>query len=388
MLLGNLLVICNDFPDKFAKYIVNIFVKEQLSYLRNYFENVYVVSPVPIGLEYLRKIHYVNYHFDNVHVYFIKYVDFPLFYFYSRNFWTYFEKTALINFLLKQDIKFDIIHAHNTWPSGAVATEIKKEFNVPVIITEHTSSMFSKAINKKDQQFIRTWKECDAIIRVRNDIHKFKDVGISLDKIYYVPNGYDNKKFIKLDKKMCREKLKLPQDRKIILTVGNLVEVKGHKYLIEAMQKIITYRKDILCIIVGSGKLKNTLKNQIEKLELKKNYVTLVGGKPHNEIPIWMNACDVFVLPSLRESFGVVQIEAMACGKPVVATYNGGSEDVITSEDYGFLAEPANSKELAEKILIALDKEWDSEKILEYAGRFRWEDIVEEILKVYEGVLK
>jgi glycosyltransferase involved in cell wall biosynthesis len=113
-----------------------------------------------------------------------------------------------------------------------------------------------------------------------------------------------------------------------------------------------------------------------------KDYIELVGGKPHDEIPIWMNACDLFVLPSLRESFGVVQIEAMACGKPVVATYNGGSEEIITSEDYGFLCEPANPKALAEKILTALDKEWDREKILEYAERFTWDNIVKEKLNI------
>jgi glycosyltransferase involved in cell wall biosynthesis len=88
----------------------------------------------------------------------------------------------------------------------------------------------------------------------------------------------------------------------------------------------------------------------------------------------------------LRESFGVVQIEAMACGKPVVATYNGGSEEIIISEDYGLLCEPANPKELAEKILIALDKEWDGEKILRYAERFRWKNIAKEILEVYKDV--
>jgi teichuronic acid biosynthesis glycosyltransferase TuaC len=70
----------------------------------------------------------------------------------------------------------------------------------------------------------------------------------------------------------------------------------------------------------------------------------------------WWRVMYMFVLPSLSESFGVVQLEAMACRKPVVATYNGGSEEIITSEEYGLLCQPANPKELAEKILLALDK--------------------------------
>ena len=118
------------------------------------------------------------------------------------------------------------------------------------------------------------------------------------------------------------------------------------------------------------------------------NHVKLAGGRPHNEILIWMDACDLFVLPSLSESFGVVQIEAMACGKPVVSTYNGGSEEIITSEDYGLLCEPANSEELAEKILIALDKEWDCDEIGKYAEQFTWENITEEIVSVYKSVIR
>ena len=114
--------------------------------------------------------------------------------------------------------------------------------------------------------------------------------------------------------------------------------------------------------------------------------VKLVGGRAHDEIPIWMNACDLFVLPSLRESFGVVQIEAMACGRPIVATYNGGSEEIITSADYGLLCEPASPEELVEKILIALDKEWDYENIRNYAEMFRWENIAKEILEIYMAV--
>jgi glycosyltransferase involved in cell wall biosynthesis len=79
--------------------------------------------------------------------------------------------------------------------------------------------------------------------------------------------------------------------------------------------------------------------------------------------------------------------ECLGCGKPFIGTTVGGEPEIITSEDYGLLSEPANPKELAEKVLIALDKEWDNENIRNYAEEFTWEDIAKEILKVYTKVL-
>ena len=99
-----------------------------------------------------------------------------------------------------------------------------------------------------------------------------------------------------------------------------------------------------------------------------------------------MNACDVFVLPSLNEGNPTVMFECLGCGKPFIGTSVGGVPDVINSEAYGLLVEPANPKDLAEKILIGLDKEWDYKKIRGYAEQFTWEDTAKEIVKVYNTV--
>lgn len=380
----NLLIISNNFPNKDGTYIAEIFVKEQAMFLKEHFENIYIISPVAIGMELLRKTHHENYVFDNVHVYFPRYFNCPLFFKYGRDIWTYFEEKAIEKLIKNENLRFDLIHAHFTWRSGAVAVKLKERYNVPVVITEHTSRTFINAIEKKEPQFVRSWNLCDAIIRVRkNDISLFENVGVSLDKVYYVPNGYSHKSFLSLDSQNCRKKLGLPLNKKVILNVGSLYgEVKGHKYLIEAMNEIVSQRKDVICFIVGGGKLEEKLKKQISSAGLN-DYIKLAGNRPHSEIPLWMNACDVFVLPSLHESFGIVQIEAMSCGKPVVATYNGGSEEILISENYGYLVEPARSKELAEKILVALDKEWDNALIKRYAKNFKWDTVVKEILKIY-----
>ena len=289
----------------------------------------------------------------------------------------------------KNNIKFDLVHSHFIWSSGYVGAKLKEKYGVPFIVTAHGYDVYDLPFRDAE------WKEkieyvlnaADYIITVSNsNLECIEKLNVETP-VKVLPNGFRNDLFYPRDSNECKKTLNLPFDKNMILTVGNLVEIKGHKYLIEAMQKVVKHRKDVLCIIVGSGGLKGKLERQIRKAGLE-NHIKLVGGRPHDEIPIWMNACDLFVLPSLRESFGVVQIEAMVCRKPVVATHNGGSEEIIIFEDYGLLCEPANPDELAEKILIALDKEWDCDKIKEYAEQFTWGNITEEIVAVYKSIIR
>ncbi|AKB17634.1 MULTISPECIES: glycosyltransferase [unclassified Methanosarcina] len=207
----------------------------------------------------------------------------------------------------------------------------------------------------------------------------------SFNNVMLIPNGIDPKKFKVMDKTACRITLGLPLDKLIVLSVGNLVDEKGHQYFIKAARDIVQSRKDILCIIIGTGNLRKKLDKQIKDDGLEENF-KLVGVKPHSEIPIWMNACDIFVFPSLVESFGTAQIEAMACGKPIVATYNGGSEGIIISSDYGLLCETANSSKLAENILKAINKSWNKEDIVRYSKQFSWENIAKKTISIYNQI--
>ncbi len=288
----------------------------------------------------------------------------------------------------KHGIRFDLIHAHFLWSSGYAGARLKEEYGTPFVVTGHGYDVYSLPFRDDE------WREkiefvlnsADHVITVsQSNLACIKKLDVSTP-VTVIPNGFRSDLFSPRDSAECRRTLNLPQDKKIILTVGNLEPVKGQKYLVEALQRIVRERKDILCVIVGAGKLRDSLERQTHSLGLE-DHVVLAGGKPHDEIPLWMNACDLFVLPSLSESFGVVQVEAMACGKPVVATRNGGSEEVITSDDYGLLVEPGDPDDLAEKILVGLDREWDQEKILAHAERFTWENIAGDIMGVYTRVL-
>ncbi len=383
---NNLLVLCNTFPDEQDKFIPGIYYKDQIRELSKYFDNVYTLIPAPLSITKLRKIPLKDYYFQNVHVHFVKYVDFPPTYFYFRDFWVKWETKKVLSFIQENNIKFNLIHAHNTWRSGTTAIELKKIFKVPVVLTEHTSNVLvDRWVNKHDVQYAETWNACDAIIRVNSkDTYIFEQANVPRDRIYTIPNGFKNNLFFPSDTEISRVKLGLPRNKKILLSVGHLLPTKGYAYMIESLKQIVDEREDFHYFIVGSGKLRRDLEKQVSASRLQ-NFITFVGVKPHYEIPLWMNACDIFVLPSINEANPTVMFEALACGKPFIGTRVGGVPEIIVSDEYGLLAEPANPEQLAQKIAVALEKNWNRDKIRAYGEKFTWENIAMEILKVYRA---
>jgi teichuronic acid biosynthesis glycosyltransferase TuaC len=290
---------------------------------------------------------------------------------------------------IKKRAEYDIIHVQTSGGifsfisaiTGALASSLlKKKF----IFTYHNSKilyprLFKLCLRRADTIFLVSQLQKDLIQKRYPEL---------VHKVQIIPNGFDQSKFCVKDQRECRVSLRLPTDKKILLTVGNLLDVKGHRYLIEAMEMIKGKRNDVICAIVGTGCLRQELSVQISQSGLDRDII-LTGVKPHDEIPLWINACDLFVLPSLRESFGVVQIEAMACGKPVVATRNGGSESIIISHKYGLLCEPANPQDLSNTIIAGLSKRWDNNAISNYASlNYRWDLVALKTKKVYEEVFK
>ncbi|HIE35675.1 MAG TPA: glycosyltransferase family 4 protein [Candidatus Omnitrophica bacterium] len=204
----------------------------------------------------------------------------------------------------------------------------------------------------------------------------------------FIPNGFSPDLFKPMNINIARKELGLPVDKKILVNIANLEEYKGQKYLIDAMNIILAKRDDVLLYIVGRGSLKNTLQSVIKGYGLQNNIILVGGNKPRKEIPLWMNACDVFALPSLSEGNPTVMFEALGCGKPFVGTRVGGIPEIITNEKLGILVEPKDVDGLANAILKALDKEGDREYILNYAKQFTWDKIAEKIMEVYDEVIE
>jgi len=284
-----------------------------------------------------------------------------------------------------RNLEFDLIHAHFTWPCGYVGVRLGKMLSIPAIVTVHENrDWFNKEINSDDECIYWVWKSADAIIRVnKTDLSQLKNFN---KNVFYVPNGFEPSRFYSMKQQYARNVLEIPPDKKIIFNLAALTENKGQIHLIKAMVDILKYQDDVTCYIGGTGPLRTSLQNEINNLGLK-HKVILLGSISTNDLVYWMNACTLFVLPSISESFGAVQIEVMACGKPVVATRNGGSEEIIINDMLGILVEPRDQKALAEAILRALETEWNQEYIREYAEQFKWDKISKEIVKIYNSIL-
>lgn len=220
------------------------------------------------------------------------------------------------------------------------------------------------------------------VSKVEKILHYNKEIEI-------LHSGFEKEQFHPMDQVKCRKMLNLPINKKIIISIGALIPVKNHLLLIKAINKLIKDNKikDIFCIIIGEGPLQKVIGDSIQNKNLDK-VITIISTIPHEEIPYWINSSEFFVLPSTHEGNPNVMFECLGCGKPFIGTKVGGIPDIIISEDYGLIVEPNDLNDLTEKIIIALDKEWDENKILEYSKKFSFDEISKRLVKVYREILE
>lgn len=189
--------------------------------------------------------------------------------------------------------------------------------------------------------------------------------------IEVVPNGIDLERFKNLEAKQ--------HQGFIVITVARLEKVKGIEYLIRAV-------KDFQLLIIGDGSERKNLENLAKSLNLGSN-VRFLGSIPNNNIPKYLADADCFCLPSLKEGFGIVILEAMAAGLPVVATKIGGILDLIEDNKTGLLVEPKNSEEISQAVFKIYSQPDFAQKLVQNAKinleRYNWQNIVQRVYEIY-----
>jgi len=222
--------------------------------------------------------------------------------------------------------------------------------------------------------------------------------GIEGEKIHVIPGGIDLERFHPSKNSLClRRKLNLPNDRIILFTVRSLVPRMGLANLITALKDIVEKAPDVYLILGGEGPLKKNLISLTNKLGLM-DYVNFVGFIPEEKLPDYYRAADIFVLPTKElEGFGLVTLEAMASGLPVLGTPVGGTKEILGNFDPSFISGSFEPCSIADSILEKyFNFKNEPQRWMEVSKRCRdfverhysWEKNIDSIERIYSEISK
>ncbi|HCU80390.1 MAG TPA: hypothetical protein DGN60_04405 [Chloroflexi bacterium] len=315
------------------------------------------------------------------------------------------ERIALISlasrYLIFLDkVQPDIVHVHGGGLGLLASHMASKALGVPLIATLHSlrGHMPDKLFT---EQVIPSLIYPEGIICVSNYLeNEAITYGVQKDKILVIPNGVDTDYFKPEDKNYARISLKVPPEQLNVLFVGNLIRRKGIDWLIKSFSKVCEAIPQATLYIVG-GKVSDTdirwykdILDMANRL-LPNGRVKFLGEMNSRHDPtlnLWYNVSDVLVLPSRAEGMGMVLLEAMACGKPVIGSRAGGITNVIRDSDNGILVDIDEINQLAEAIIRLLNDTKFSTRLgnrgkMDVTAMYAWNNVATQTIKVYENVL-
>jgi teichuronic acid biosynthesis glycosyltransferase TuaC len=391
------LVLSHMFPTS-CNSTSGLFVLEQVKALRTLGVEMVTITPIPWPPPFLHFLPRVKKFLSvplqaTIDGLFVEYPRVPTLpggrLFYLEGLFQYLSVRRLVGRYIKHK-KIDLIHAHTIMPDGFAAMLLGREFGLPVVCTVHGSDIsFYPHRNRPT-----LWATKAALKRIRHMVTVSSDLkqkifsmtGIS--QVEVIPNGADPRTFQPVNKVEARRKLDLPLDKKIVLFVGHLIEVKGVDYLLRAMCRL--REKQASLFLVGEGNLRSSLVAMSRDLGLEEK-CTFVGERPHDEIPLWLCAADCLVLSSLSEGLPTILVEAMFCNTPIVATDVGGVREIIDDGRTGLLVRSKEPLEIAHAIQRLLNNAEFASHLAEQArsdamDRLSWKTNATRMLGVYRAV--
>jgi glycosyltransferase involved in cell wall biosynthesis len=297
-------------------------------------------------------------------------------------------------FLLMQKYHFNIVHNHWLIPFSPVTALCKYFFKYKLIITSHGSDVlgFSEGILGKLIQKTSRFAigRCDYYTVVSSEIKRIAEERFKFDfrdKLRIISMGIPYKQFSKV-------KPNFERDLFTIIFVGRLTELKGTNYLLEAVRILKNQGITFRCKIIGDGPERRNLENLTEQLKIA-NQVKFIGFVPHKNIPEHLNDAGVFVGPSIttedgyKEGFGLVFVEAMAAGLPVIGSRSGGITDIVKHMETGLLVEEKDSEQIAECIKELYGNISLRERLImngkKIAENYSWPKIANQYSELYEN---
>jgi len=280
----------------------------------------------------------------------------------------------------------DLILNYWLYPDGYAAVRIARELGVPVIVGAIGSDLRHRNDPITVSLVRKTMLRADGVITVSEELRRQAIAqGIPEAKITAILNGCDTSVFHPGDRNEARAEVGCDPSDELIVYAGNLLVTKGLGELMEAFLELAKVRPQLRLTIVGQGPYRDTLARRAAAANSGKR-VILPGRCDAAGIAQWMRAADIFCLPSYSEGCPNVVVEALACGRPIVATNVGGIPELVNQES-GILVPPRDPLALREALQQALSKHWDSAGIARSSTR-SWETVSEETWAVCRKVTK
>ena len=319
----------------------------------------------------------------------------------------------LLEFARREDVAYHLVHSHY-WLSGLVARQLRREWNAPVMHMFHTLGKLKNRVAKSEADLeapVRVECEREIINSVdrlvaANPLEKAQMIwlyGADPTKIEVIPCGVDLELFYPRARSEAEAYLDMPAHHKMVLFVGRVEPLKGIDVLIEAMALVLEKHTDLrddicLCVIGGEpdadaanmDREMARLQDMRETLGIA-DVVTFLGKREQVALPFHYSAAEVCVVPSHYESFGMVALEAMACGTPVVASRVGGLTFTVQDGSTGFLVPNDDPKALAEKLSLLLTDEAMRQEMGQqaatHAKRYGWPIVAGQIVATYRDLV-
>jgi glycosyltransferase involved in cell wall biosynthesis len=288
---------------------------------------------------------------------------------------------------LHKKVGFNCIDAHYVYPDCFAAVLIGKLLHLPVVASARGTDINLFPSFRLVRPMIRwTLKNTAgniAVCRALGD--EMISLGAAKERVTVIGNGVDLDRFQPVDQSQARQKLDIPGDAQVIVSVGALIPRKGFQFLIPAVATIAARYPKLKAYIVGKGD-----PSELKELARKHNVedrIVLVGSRANEELKYWYSAADLSCLVSSREGWPNVVLESLACGTPVLATGLWGVPEILVSPELGIMVKQ-EVEDIAQGLDKALSRTWDRAVILGYARTRTWDVVAEEVDQYLTQVTK
>jgi glycosyltransferase involved in cell wall biosynthesis len=293
--------------------------------------------------------------------------------------WLMFQGALGLVQRLQRESPFDCIDAHYVYPDGKAALLLGKKLGLPVIVSARGSDInLFPSFRLIRPQIRHTLREAAGRIAVSVALKQamLEVAGANCD-IRVIGNGVDAGRFFPVDRREARQRLQIPLDAQVIVSVAALLPVKGHDRLLRAFGALGGKFPDLHLYFVGEGASCAQLQALAASLNLQ-GVVHFAGSCPNERLRDWYSAADISCLASSREGWPNVVLESLACGTPVVATRVWGTPEILTSPVLGLLVDQSEA-DIATGLEAALKRDWDREALVRHARTREWSVVGREV---------